>query len=403
VKVFPLAFDSVRHSLTAGVALAFGTVALSADVFTLDDGYPDKGPAPHSVLELTQGPNNPRNSEGAFLLCGDGRILFAYSRYSGTCKVIPSFFTDDEAPCVIACRTSRDKGETWSGDEVLARHDRADGNVMSPSFLRLDARNVLLFYLRKDVSADRTSLRKVLCLRSHDDGLTWDPPRECPAVENAGCNVLNNDRAVRLKTGRILLPIARHTCVKGNFDAAASLFCLYSDDAGETWRETKAFFAYDGDKKVVTQEPGLVELLDGRVLMFARTDTGRQWYAYSSDGGISWGKPFASDIHSPCSPATIKRLSNGELMMIFNDHEGRNLLAQAQVRAPLSVAISTDEGRTWARRRLLENKVYGEFYARYWYCYTGMLELEDRILLSYVSGWGLATSRITSVPKAWLP
>ena len=34
----------------------------------------------HIGLELPPGPNNPRNSEGAFMPLKDGRIMFAYSR-----------------------------------------------------------------------------------------------------------------------------------------------------------------------------------------------------------------------------------------------------------------------------------------------------------------------------------
>ena len=44
------------------------------------------------ALELKPGPDNPRNSEGAFMTLKDGRIMFAYSRYyplpSRRCQVL---------------------------------------------------------------------------------------------------------------------------------------------------------------------------------------------------------------------------------------------------------------------------------------------------------------------------
>ena len=49
---------------------------------------------------------NPRNSEGSFLHLDDGRIAFAYSRYTGNSA-------DDHAACEIACVYSRDGGETF--------------------------------------------------------------------------------------------------------------------------------------------------------------------------------------------------------------------------------------------------------------------------------------------------
>ena len=43
----------------------------------------DPAPGVKIALELKPGPDNPRNSEGAFMPLKDGRILFAYSRYYG--------------------------------------------------------------------------------------------------------------------------------------------------------------------------------------------------------------------------------------------------------------------------------------------------------------------------------
>ncbi len=57
------------------------------------------------ALELRPGPDNPRNSEGAFLPLKDGRTMFAYSRYYGKSS-------SDHAAADIAARYSSDKGAT---------------------------------------------------------------------------------------------------------------------------------------------------------------------------------------------------------------------------------------------------------------------------------------------------
>jgi hypothetical protein len=65
------------------------------------------------VLNLEPSKANPRNSEGAFATLADGRLMFAYSRYTGE-------DWEDHAPADIAARYSSDGGETWSaGDRIL--------------------------------------------------------------------------------------------------------------------------------------------------------------------------------------------------------------------------------------------------------------------------------------------
>ncbi|MBP3293280.1 MAG: exo-alpha-sialidase, partial [Clostridia bacterium] len=61
------------------------------------------------MFDLAPKAGNPRNSEGSFLRLNDGRIAFAYSRYSGNSA-------DDHAYAEIACIFSSDNGETF-GDE----------------------------------------------------------------------------------------------------------------------------------------------------------------------------------------------------------------------------------------------------------------------------------------------
>ncbi len=73
----------------------------------------------HVGMDLPPGPDNPRNSEGAFLPLRDGRILFAYSRYYGDSS-------NDNAPADIAARYSSDNGRTWTtNDEIIVREPRS--------------------------------------------------------------------------------------------------------------------------------------------------------------------------------------------------------------------------------------------------------------------------------------
>ena len=150
------------------------------------------------VLELAPGPGNPRNSEGAFLALKDGRILFVYSRFIGT-----SF--SDEAKARLAARHSADGGETWTADVAIETPEENEVmNVMSVSLLRLGNGDVGLFYLLRRSWHDM----RMWCRRSTDEGRTWGAAVQC--MPAAGYYVVNNDRVVRLTSGRLVIPAAMH-------------------------------------------------------------------------------------------------------------------------------------------------------------------------------------------------
>lgn len=102
------------------------------------------------------------------------------------------------------------------------------------------------------------------------------------------------------------------------------------------------------------QEPGIVELRDGRLMMWHRTDMGSQLLSYSEDGGDTWTDPVPSNIISPLSPAAIKRLpQTGDLILVWNDHSNIDERRRGK-RTPLAVAISKDEGKTWINTKFIE-------------------------------------------------
>lgn len=381
---------------------ALGVAELDAYAFPSERGRPcparvSRDDEPSRVLELPPGPGNPRNSEGDFIKLKDGRILLVYTRYDGT-------DAGDHAPASLARRESRDGGRTWStNDVVIVRNEGGGRNVMSVSLLRMSNGEIALFYLRKNSAADCFPVVRF----SKDEGETWTAPVTClPHKGLPGFCVLNNARVIQLADGRILLPIARHALQpNGGVDMMGQIFCLYSDDLGRTWRKTEPEFkAYDAEgKRVKLQEPGVVELKDGRVMMWIRTDRGRELACYSSDRGETWTKPEETDIHCPCAPVTIKRLRNGDLLLVWNDHRGHPELKPLHVyhngtRSPLTLAVSHDEGRTWTKRKVLESNIYDGG----WYCYFAVQEEGGDLLLEYCAMRHLCHSRVTRVPLAWL-
>lgn len=350
-------------------------------------------PEPHAdddgvtrIPLLPPKPGNPRNSEGAFLRLKDGRILFVYTHFTGG--------GGDHDSAHLASRSSSDGGLTWTAEDEMVVPNEGGMNVMSVSLLRLAPDEVGLFYLRKNGTADcRLYLR-----RSTDEAKTWSEPTLC--IPTPGYFVVNNDRVVLTKSGRLVIPACQHERDKaGRFTPGVAL-CFLSDDLGKTWRKGTTALEAPKASRSGLQEPGVVELIDGRLMMLCRTDQGSQFRSYSGDGGDTWEPAKPTDIRSPLSPASIKRIpKTGDLMMVWNDHKDIAPALRSK-RTPFTVAVSKDEGTTWGPSKVLEDDPKG------WYCYTAILFDGDRVLLGHCAGdtkvGGLNRTQITVFPVEWL-
>jgi len=332
------------------------------------------------VLDLKPGANNPRNSEGAFLDMEDGRLLFAYSRYSGESGA------DDGKAC-IASRYSSDNGETWTGDIIIVEPEEYGVcNIMSVSLLRMSNNDVGLFYLiRYGVHDLRIHLR-----RSSDEGNTWGSA--ICSIPARGCYVTNNDRIVRLSSGRIIIPAAFHKmcgeseCNFSSMDIHGITHFFLSDDDGVTWREAKNFCALQSRHSGSgLQEPGLIELRNGTLWAWARTDLDRQYEMTSTDCGETWTVPEPSRFSSPCSPLSMKRMPNDNLLAVWNPIPAYDMGPLTrnwpEQRTPLIAALSKDEGVTWDRYFYIEPGANGGGY-----CYTAIHFSKDSLFLAYCAG-----------------
>lgn len=335
---------------------------------------------------LPPGPGNPRNSEGAFLTLADGRVLFIYTHFTGG--------GGDNAAAHLAARYSSDGGKTWTPQDEPVLSNEGKLNVMSVSLLRLSKDTIGLFYLQKDALDDcRLYLR-----RSVDEGKSWSAATLC--IPDAGYFVVNNDRVIQLKSGRLVAPASRRNSPGSAKPYPGVAVCYLSDDLGKTWRRSKSELEPPADSKTGLQEPGVVELKDGRVLMLSRTDQGCQYRSYSKDGGETWTAAEPSDIKSPISPASFKRIpKTGDLLMVWNDHSQIDPALKGK-RTPLTVAVSTDDGQTWTHRKTVDDDPDG------WYCYTAIEFVGDRVLLGHCAGNSkvgrLNRTQITAFGVDWL-
>lgn len=315
------------------------------------------------ILQLSE--NNYRNSEGDFIKLKTGEILFVYSNFTtGHADNSPSFLNS-----VI----SSNKGKSWKNGFFQKYPEEKEDNLMSVSLLRLKNNKIAMFYLKK---TNKGTTCIPYMIQSNDEGSSWTEPKRITETEN-GFYVLNNDRVIQLKTGRLIVPIADHYCCdNGKLDPIAKIYTYYSDDNGLNWIKSYEVSNLD---MIVLQEPGIVEL-DKSLLMFIRTDSGYIYQSFSYDDGVTWQKATKSSVKSPLSPASIKKIPNtNKLMMIWNDSD--ITYNKTHRRSPLSLAISEDNANTWLKIRNIEEDPLGH----YCYCSINFVD-KNKLLLSYCAG-----------------
>jgi predicted neuraminidase len=309
------------------------------------------------------GPDNPRNSEAAIVPLKDGTLLLGWTEfYAGNGA--------DHGPARISGLLSRDGGRTWTGKYTLVEND-GGCNVMEVNFLRLKDDRIALFYCQKN-SEEKDC--RVMMRSSADEGKTFTNPKQLsPDNKYTG---LTNGRAIRLKTGRILLEAWE------NGDS----YCCLSDDDGVTWRDSKRVKPAKGE----CWEPAAIELKDGRVLMLLRTGLGGQYKTLSGDGGETWSEPIATPLEGTAAPVSLSRIPNtGEILAVWNHNPG------AGSRNPFTAAISKDEGETWTNFKNIQEKS-GDAWA-----YPAVTWVDNRALLTYFNYSGGLSLWLESIPAAW--
>lgn len=335
------------------------------------------------VLKLDPKEGNPRNSEGDFITLKDGGILFVYTYFTGG--------AGDNASAYLAGRISNDQGKTWTKKDVVILPNEAGMNIMSVSLLRLDNGDIALFYLRKNSESDCLPMMRI----SKDEAKTWSEAKTC--VKDPGYYVMNNDRVIQLENGRLIFPLSLHKTPDTEVSAMGKLICYYSDNDGENWIRSTPIENID---HVISQEPGLIELKDNKLLLYCRTESGVQYFSFSDDHGETWSPLEPGNIKSPLSPASIERIPNtGDLLLLWNNNyeTGRD----GGKRTPFTLAISKDEGKKWQKIKAVESNPNGH------YCYTAIEFIEDHVLLGHCAGdtkyhSGLATTHITRLSLDWV-
>jgi sialidase-1 len=266
---------------------------------------------------------------------------------------------DDFGYAEFAYKVSEDNGTTWTKEELFMA-STSGINIMSPNLLRIDTQKVVFVYAHK-VS---NSVIDIYIQKSTDNAVTFDSPRKINTVH--GYQAFNNARIMRLKSGRIILPVS---IAEGLNTGFYKVFCYYSDDLGETWHNSSLL-----SSDVSLMEPGVVELPSGELLMVLRTREGVLYFSKSSDKGATWKTLYHSELTTPESPATLLTYKD-KLVLFWNrttyvPNDYRN-------RTPLNIAVSDDYGASWTMIGKIENN------ESFQYSYLSAFEDNNDIYLTY--------------------
>ena len=336
------------------------------------------------VCELPRGKDNPRNGEGDFALLKNGGILFAYGRFHGT-------DSEDDAPCDIAGMLSRDGGKTFEPlSELLVRAaDQGVQNVMCASFARMPDGDIALFYLCKHAPQSAY----YMCRATNEEELSFGEAQTVIPLKKNTYYVVNNSRVCVTEDGHFFVPAAMHKVVRrADGHAEGEYFAksvLFSSQDGITWRRIPHVFALPqrGYSETGLQEPGVVELPDGRLYAYFRTDRAFQYESVGADGGEKWTTPVQSRFTSPESPMLIRRNPySGQYVSFWNpipEYNGRTAPDAPWIdagRTPFVMAVS-ENGTDFSPFTVLEDD------PTHGYCYAAVLFLDEKtFLLSYCCG-----------------
>ena len=147
-----------------------------------------------------------------------------------------------------------------------------------------------------------------------------------------------------------------------------------SDDDGVTWKRSNSIDLGGRGHHDGALEPTVVELKDGRVMMWIRTNLGRFWKAYSDDGGIYWRCLEPSNVDASSAPSWLARLASGRLALVWNRIKAEDATEVTYsgkpgcghennvswYRAELSIAFSEDDGKTWSQPVVIARQPSGQ-------------------------------------------
>lgn len=317
-----------------------------------------------------------RGMPGSMVQLQDSRLLLTYSGMNA----------EGQDTGAIAARYSSDLGKSWTEESTLIPTPKpsGQGRYCHPSLLRLTNSQLLLSYIY--VSGATPLFGHNYYRRSADDGKTWGD--QLIVTPETGYHIMHNDKLVQLSSGRIIAPVEYSFATTTDDHAGYVSYTWYSDDNGYSWNKSENVVNM---LPVETQEPHVVELKDGRLLMLMRTYSGYVAKSHSTDQGKTWSPGEAvKELPLPpnSSALNIKRIpATGGLLLVRSSQGPKE---GPHRRTPFVSVISQDDGASWENERTIQGDPEDD------YGYPSLLFVENLALISYHQRNGLHVARIST-------
>lgn len=272
--------------------------------------------------------------------------------------------------CVLLAR-STDGGTTWSepieivpaghhAGALSAMHSTRDGRLVAlGAWWPADKHYTIWHFFR---------------IESNDHGRSWSKPE--PLALRPTHNIAPGGRIIHLDNGKHMIaasffdqrPKPLQASVTALAEAKTESKALELPPAAQGEQRAgkfgthlhgcSVFVAARDDLRDLTEhgrianrplgllEPTIVQLKDGRIVMFMRAEWGGfLWRAESSDYGRTWTKAWETDIPNPTSLPCVLRLADGRIALI---HNATGEKGRFGLRNPLSIWVSDDDLKTWS-------------------------------------------------------
>jgi predicted neuraminidase len=351
-----------------------GSGLKSQPTFVLAVPRPASSAAPWFQEEFIN-PDSPLLSSHVASICElpDRRLAAAW--YAGS---------REGARDVAICFATRDPGAaTWSEPRAIVTRDQAARDLdrrikkVGNAVLFSDAEGRLrLLYV--SITVGGWSGSSLNLAESGDGGRTWSRSRRLTLSPFLNVSELVKNNPAPLSDGSWVVPIYQELLGK-----LPEL--LWLKESGWTFEATRS--RVNGGRTGL--QPALVPLGPASALVFLRDVSPRKRIAMArtDDAGRTWTQPRGLDLPNPDSGLAALRLSDGRLLLVFND--------STSGRENLRLAISRDEGQSWDRVATLAETVGGEV------SYPYLIQARDGVI-HVVYTWKRRAIKHAMFNEAWL-
>ena len=273
----------------------------------------------------------------------------------------------------IVIRKSFDDGKTWTKIEKII--DYPLGKSASDPSMIVDKKTneIFLFFNYMDLD-NAKDIYRFMVIKSSDNGENWSKPVEITNnIIKKGWErdfmFITSGGGIQTKDGTLL-----HCLV--NLNKGTHVFG--SKDHGKSWFLIDTSLSPGDESKIV-------ELSNGNWLVNSRVNSNDSRYSHiSNDNGQTWATYKNKDLQDPgCNASLVK---HDELLLFTNAFHSK-------YRKNLSLSISKDQGRTWAKNQTIYK---GES------AYSSMTKLKNGDIGVFFEKDNYTKNVFVRIPKSWL-